>query len=98
MGIDQQRAQQLQQAGVTLAGAQKAYQNIAANRVGDQSIAARFGTTFDQTTEENDALLGDAAAGQKRQTLYDSEQALFHGKGAFTGSDLGVSQNFSQTS
>lgn len=92
LGVSQPRAQQLQQAGVTLAGAQKAYQQIAASLPTDQSIAQRFGTSFGQDQEENDLLLGDAQAGQKRQSLYASEQALFKGTTGLDQNSLGVNQ------
>lgn len=94
IGVNQSRAQQFQQAGVTLAGAQKAYQQIASSQGTDQSIAKRFGTTFDQTQEENDLLLGDAEAAKKRQSLYGEEQALFSGKSGLDNNALGVSQSY----
>jgi hypothetical protein len=93
-GVSQARAQQFQQNGVTLAGAQKAYSQIAQSLTTDQSIAQRFGTTFDQSQEENDLLLGKGDAAVKRATLYDSEKALFKGGSGATGTDLGVSQSY----
>lgn len=90
--VSQQRAQQFEQQGVTLANAQKAYAQIAQSIGTDQSIAQRFGTTFDQTQEENDLLLNQGAAGLKRQTLYGEEQALFHGHAALDQNSLGVEQ------
>lgn len=92
--VNQARAQQFQQAGVTLAGAQKAYQQIALISSTDKSIAQRFATSFDQKDEENDLLLGDAAAGAKRQSLYGEEQALFKGHGGLDSNAVGVSQSF----
>lgn len=94
LGVNQARAQQLQQAGVSLDGARQAYQKIASFMPTDQLIAQRFGTTFDQTQEENDLLLGQPDADMKRQTLYGSEQALFRGSAGFTPDALGVSQNY----
>lgn len=94
LGIDQKRAQQLQQAGITLDGARQAYQKIATALPTDQSIAQRFGTSFDQTQEENDLLLGNAQAGVKRQTLYSSEQALFHGSSGLSSDAIGVSHDY----
>lgn len=94
LSVGQPRAQQLQQAGVTLQGAQKAYQQIAASLPTDQQIARRFGTTFDQTQEENDLLLGDADATAKRQSLYDSEQALFKGTAGMDANSLGIEQEY----
>lgn len=75
------RATQLAQNGVTLDGARQAYSRIAASAGTDQSIAQRFGTTFDQTQEENDLLLNDGAATAKRAALYSSEASLFGGRG-----------------
>lgn len=86
------RAQQLQQAGVTLSDAQKAYAQIAQSQQYDKNIAQRFGTTFDQSQEENDLLLHDASAAQKRQTLYSEEESLFNKHGAIDSNALGVSQ------
>lgn len=95
LSINQQRAQQFQQAGVSLDSARKAYQQIAQSMPTDQSIAQRFGTTFDQTAEENSLILGQAADTQKRQTLYDEEQALFKGGvGSADKDTLGVSQSY----
>lgn len=94
LGVNQIRAQQLQQAGVTLAGAQKAYAQIAAALPTDQAIAHRFGTTFDQTQEENDLLLGQSDATIKRQTLYNEEQALFKGGSGADSNALGVRQSY----
>jgi hypothetical protein len=91
LGVSQPRAQQLQQAGVTLAGAQKAYQQIAQSLPIDQQIAKRFGTTFDQSNEENDLLLGLGQDSMKRQTLYDEEQSLFKQRSSADNTSLGVS-------
>jgi hypothetical protein len=93
-GVNQQRAQQFEQSGVTLDQARKAYQQIAQSFATDQSIAQRFGTTFSQQQEENNLLLGDAQAGQKRQSLYDEEQALFKGGNSADQNTIGVSQSY----
>lgn len=92
--INQQRAQQFQQQGVTLDQARKAYQQIAQSMPTDQSIAHRFGTTFTQAEEENGLVLDQAAANQKRQTLYNEEQSLFKGGIAADTNSLGVSQSY----
>lgn len=87
LGVDRSRAVDLQQHGVTLDQAQKAYQQIAAYGQVDQNIAQRFNTTFDQTQEENDLLLNQGDATAKRQNLYGEEEALFKGHaGANTNS------------
>jgi hypothetical protein len=91
-GVSANRAQQFAQSGVTLQGAQQAYRQIAAVHGQDQSIAQRFGQQFSQKDEENDLLLGDAGAAQKRQTLYANEQALFRGSTGIDANTLGVSQ------
>jgi hypothetical protein len=93
--INQQRAQQFQQAGVSLDAARQAYQKIQASHGTDQSIAKRFGTTFGQDQEENSLVLGQAADVQKRQTLYNEEQALFQGgSGSADQNTIGVSQSY----
>lgn len=92
LGVSQPRAQQLQQAGVTLSGAQKAYAQIAQNLPTDQNIANRFGTTFGQQDEENDLLLNQGATAQKRQTLYSEEQSLFKQRSSMDATSLGVAQ------
>ena len=92
--VGQPRAQSLQQQGVTIAGAQKAYQQIAQSMPTDQNIAARFGTQFNQTDEENDLLLGNAQAGLKRQTLYGEEKGLFQSRPGVDAASVGVSQSY----
>lgn len=91
--VNQQRAQQYTQAGVTLEGARKAYQQIASVYGQDQSIAHRFGQNFTQQDEENDLVLGQGEAAAKRRSLYSQEEALFHGSGGIDQSALGVQQN-----
>ena len=93
INVGQPRAQQFQQAGVTIAQARTAYGQIAQSAPTDQAIAARFGTTFDQQQEENDLLLGDAAAHQARTTLYGEEDALFKGHGGADAQSLGAVQS-----
>lgn len=94
LDVNQRRAQHLQEAGVDINVARKAYAQIAQSLPTDQNIAQRFGTTFDQKQEENDLLLNDAGATQKRQTLYDEEQGLFRGESGVDSSALGVSQSY----
>ncbi len=94
LNINQGRARQLQQSGVTLDSARKAYQQIAASAPIDQTIAKRFGTTFDQSQEENDLLLGQGAATQKRASLYGEEESLFKTAGATDSNALSVSQSY----
>lgn len=95
VNVSAQRATQLAQHGTTLAQAQAAYSKIAQFGQADQSIAARFGTTFDQTQEENSLLLNDAAANQKRQTLYSGEVAQFEGRrGGADSNSLSTASNY----
>ena len=94
IAVNQQRAQQFQQHGTTLAQAQNAYQKIALAAPTDQAIATRFGQSFGQTQEENDLLLGDAAATQQRQSLYSSEENLFQGHSGADTTSAGVSQSY----
>lgn len=91
--VSQQRAQQFQQAGVTQAQAQAGYRTIGQTGALDQSIAGRFGTTFDQADQENSTLLGNADATLKRQTLYKEEGSLFQGHAGASRDSLGVSQS-----
>jgi hypothetical protein len=93
LSVTQQRASQLQQQGTTLAAAQKAYSQIAQSMPVDQNIASRFGQQFGQTQEENDLLLGNAAASTQRQSLYNSEKALFESHNGADTASLGVSQD-----
>lgn len=92
--VTQARASAMAQHGVTLAQAQKAYQQIAQSAPVDQNIASRFGQSFGQDQEENDLLLNDGAATAQRQQLYSSENALFKGGAGATAGGLGVSQEY----
>lgn len=88
------RAAQFQQHGTTVAQAQKAYSQIAQSLPTDQTIANRFGSTFNQTQEENDLLLGDAKAATQRQSMYSSENALFGGRPGADVNSGAVSQSY----
>jgi hypothetical protein len=90
--VNQPRAQQFQQAGVTLSQAQQAYSQISQASGTDQQIASRFGTSFNQNDEENSLLLGQGEAVNKRQTMYDEEKSLFQGHAGADANTLGVSQ------
>lgn len=93
-GIDlnQQSAQQLQQAGVTADQAKQGFNQIATAMPTDQAIAGRFGTQFGLGDEVNSVFLGDADATRKRQTMYDEEQALFKTNSGINANSLSVSQ------
>jgi hypothetical protein len=73
--------------GVTAGQAANAYQSIGQYLPIEQGLAARFGTTYDQSTAEAEALGGSAAAAQKRLGLNKNEQALFQG-GSGVGNSL----------
>lgn len=92
--VDQLRAQQLQQAGVTGEQATQGYSAIARAMPTDQAIAQRFGTNFGQQDEENDILLGQSDASNKRRKLYGSEEGLFGEKSGLAADSLGVSQTY----
>jgi hypothetical protein len=92
LAVNQSRAQQLQQAGVTGQQAQVGYQQIAKAQQFDNSIAQRFGTTFGLNQEENSVLLGNATDDRQRQTLYNEETALFKAHGGATKDSLSVGQ------
>lgn len=77
LGVSADRAQYLQQRGVTLQGAQQAYAAIGSAFGTDQSIANRFGSSMDQNTEENARLLNQGEDVNKLSALYSNEQALF---------------------
>lgn len=94
LSVSQPRAQQFDQAGVTLDQAQKAYDQIAQFGQTDQTIASRFGTTYGQDQQENALLLGDASAVTKGQTLNNEETALFRGSGGANSNSLAVSQTY----
>jgi hypothetical protein len=74
--------------------AQQGYGQIAQAMPTDKSIAQRFHSTFNQQDEENSVLLNQGAEVNKRQTLYDEEQALFKQHGNADANTLGVAQSY----
>lgn len=94
INVTAQRATDLARNGVTLAQARAAYQRIAAHGQTDASIASRFGTTFDQTDEENDLLLSNGEAARKRNLLYSEEAAQFGGHAGASTQSLSASANY----
>lgn len=88
------RAMQFAQAGVTLADAKKAYQDIATNQATQAQVAQRFGTSFGQTDFENADLLGDAAASSKQSTVNAEEVGLFGGHAGADAASLSVSGSY----
>ena len=82
LNVARGRAEQLSKYGVTLSSARQAYSQIASRLPTDQSVAARFGTSFGQGQEEDATLLGNAAAQNKQANLYAMEGAQFSGHGA----------------
>lgn len=79
INVTRQRAEEFVNNGVTLDSARKAYAQIAQAMPTDKNIASRFGTTFDQTQEENDLILNQADDTAKRAQLYGAEEGLFKG-------------------
>lgn len=77
---DKGRLEQYSDLGVTEAQANQAFGRIAATKPADDRIAQRFGTELTQAEREREELLGNAAAANKRSSLYQSESALFQGK------------------
>jgi hypothetical protein len=68
--------------GVTQSQAQKGYGQIAQTFAGDQQSAARAGMAYSQSDAENATLLQQGQAMAKQQQVYDSEKALFGGRGS----------------
>jgi len=94
MSVSAQRAQQFQQAGVTAQQAEQGYSKIAQSLPTDEAIAQRFGSTFGQTQEENDLLLGLGPEANLRQTLYSEEEGLFKGRSGADAQSAGVPSNY----
>lgn len=77
---DQDRITKYVDQGMTLSQLQQGFQQVGQALPTDQSIAARFGTTFDQADEEGATISGLASAKRKQAELYDSERQLFAGR------------------
>lgn len=92
--VNQSRAQQFQQAGVSIDQARKAYAELARIHEQDRLIAQRFGTDFTQQQEENDLLLNDPAAALKRQSLYSQEEALFKSRSGADTSAISINTSY----
>lgn len=84
--VNQARAMQFAQAGVTIDSARKAFGDIASRLGTDQSISNRFGQNFGQQQEENANLLNQGQAQQQQEQLYSMEKGQFEGHGG--ASDL----------
>ena len=94
LDVGKNRAQQLQQRGVTEDQAQQGYSEIAQWLPNEQQIAGRFGESLSQRDEENAVLLGDAEAQRKRQRLQGEETALFKATPGMDQGALGISQSY----
>lgn len=68
--------------GVTQAQAQKGYGQISQNFGFDQQAATRAGLAYSQTDAENATILQQGQAMAKQKQIYDSETALFSGRGS----------------
>lgn len=88
------RALQFAKNGVTLDQARQAYQRISQMGATDASIAKRFGLSFGQADEENDLLLNQGDATQKRNLIYSEEAAQFSGRGGASNGALSVGANY----
>lgn len=75
--IDQVRAEQLADAGVTQQQAQQAYGQVAARGQRDAFLGRLAGEDFTRTEAEDELLLNDGRAAQERARIYDAEQARF---------------------
>jgi hypothetical protein len=78
-GLD--RANQLDDAGITADQAQQGYQAAAEILPDQQAIATRFGETYGIADAEDEFLLGQAGARKKRRDLNQKEAGLFSGSG-----------------
>lgn len=87
---DQSIASQAAQQGVSLAQAQKAYQDVAQRAAVNNSISNRFSgqaptpgqvASFGTTQDTQATLLGDATQTRNQSTLYAEEQSQFTGHG-----------------
>ena len=92
LNVDQSRAMQFAQNGVTIDSARKAYSDIASRLGTDQAASARFGQQFGQTQEENATLLGQGQAINQQANLYAMEKGQFsgHGGGSDASNDSGA--------
>lgn len=88
LSLDATRAEQLTSFGITGDQAQAGYGEVAATLQGDSTIAARFGSTFDQTDAENAVLLKDAGSIAKKQKLDAAEEGMFGGRAATNAAGL----------
>lgn len=80
--VTQSRDEMLADMGVTQAQAQKGYGQIAQTFALDQQAARRAGLAYSQTDAENATLLQQGQAMAKQKQIYDSEQAMFTGRGS----------------
>ena len=85
----QQRAQQLQQLGVSYSQAQTGYGKIAEVLPASQKLSniygAQTGINYNQTEAENQYLLSSGAAALEQQKLIDLEKQQFSGRSGVVG-------------
>jgi hypothetical protein len=85
----QQRAQQLQQLGVSYSQAQTGYGKIAEVLPASQKLSniygAQTGINYNQTEAENQYLLSSGAASLEQQKLIDLEKQQFSGRSGVVG-------------
>jgi hypothetical protein len=80
--VNQQQDERMADLGVTQAQAQKGYGQIAQSFALDQQSAKRAGLAYSQADAENATILQQGAAMAKQRQIYDSEQAMFTGRGS----------------
>lgn len=80
LNADQGRIEKYIDQGMTVSQLQQGFQQIGEGHQATQSIAARFGQTFDQAQEEQATISNLASAKRKQEDLYGSERALFAGR------------------
>lgn len=75
--IDQVRAEQLADAGVSQERAQQGYSQVASRYNRDSFLGRLAGDDFTQGEAEDEVLLNDASAAAERSKIYDAEQGRF---------------------
>lgn len=86
---DKQKAEGYADQGITASQARNAYGQVASVLPDEQGIAQRFGQAYSQGDAEDEFLGGLASAQRKRQTLNQSETALFSSKSGLATTSYG---------
>jgi hypothetical protein len=80
--VDQKQDELMASMGVNQQQAQKGYGQIAQTFGTDQQAAVRAGMAYSQADAENATILQQGPAMAKQKQIYDSEAALFAGRGS----------------